>query len=682
MNEIPQAAIVRATALLETSLKSMTRKESSRIRRVARLIQDPAAKTLSMVLTDRLFRSRNAARASAGFRHSLQDFGATHGFSWIDRMALKLASAASHLVPSIVLKAMRQRLREESAEVILPAEEEGLSSYLWQRRQSAFRVNLNQLGEAILGEEEAKRRLEAILALLARGDVSYISVKISAIFSQINLLAWDNTMDQLCERLRRLYRAALPKGKMVNLDMEEYRDLALTLAAMRHVLDEPEFHGLRTGVVLQAYLPDSWSAQQELTTWAKARVAAGGAPIKLRLVKGANHAMESVEAELHGWNVAPYTSKADTDANFKRMLEFACQAENAQAVHLGVGSHNLLDIALALVLRERNGVADRVEIEMLEGMANHQARAVADDAGQLLFYAPIVKKDDFGSALAYLIRRLDENTSPQNFLHDLFDLTPDSRSWRKQTQLFLDAWSRRHSLEARSHRASLPQPRPEGFHNEPDSDWTQAKRRDALASTLQTWRSSPPPAAADLDAVLQSAAKAQPAWEALGDGARAAVLQRCAEVIATQRDAAIACLRLHGKKAIPEADAEISEAIDFARYYALQTTPQGMCSSALGIVAITPPWNFPYAIPCGGVLAALMAGNAVILKPAPEVVEIAWLLAQQLWQAGVPREVLHFFPCPDGETGKALICDPRVKAVVLTGAYETARLFQSWRPSL
>ncbi len=682
MTDIAEEAVARAAALLEASLKTLTRPEAKRFSRIARLIQDPSAKTLSMVLTDRLFRSKRPVRAAGGLRNTLSDFSVSTGFSEIDRLALYVGGMASAIMPATVLCAMRHRLRSESEGVILPAEDRELSRYLNDRRKSGARVNLNQLGEAILGEEEAARRLDSILALLARPDVDYISVKISAIFSQINLLAWDETLRLICERLRRLYRAAMPGHKLVNLDMEEYRDLELTLAALRTVLDEPEFRSVHAGVVLQAYLPDSWGAQQRLTEWARARVAAGGAPIKLRLVKGANHAMETVEAELHDWNVAPYTSKADTDANFKRMLEFACQPENARVVRVGVGSHNLFDIALALELRDRNGVAACVEIEMLEGMANHQARAVEQAAGGVLLYAPIVKRDDFASALAYLIRRLDENTSPQNFLHDLFGLTPGGETWEKQRKLFLAAWANRNDVGAQSHRASLPAALGVVFHNEPDSDWTQATRRGAVAKAIENWQPSPPPAVGDLNEVLERARTAQGAWETLGDETRAEILRRCAEVMAARRDESIACLRVHAKKAVWESDAEISEAIDFAHYYALQTAPQGTKAKALGIVAVTPPWNFPFAIPCGGVLAALMAGNAVIFKPAPEVVEVAWWLVQQLWEAGVPRDVLQFFPCDDGEVGRALICDPQVNAVVLTGGYETARMFQSWRPSL
>ncbi|MEO6740933.1 MAG: aldehyde dehydrogenase family protein, partial [Chthoniobacteraceae bacterium] len=130
------------------------------------------------------------------------------------------------------------------------------------------------------------------------------------------------------------------------------------------------------------------------------------------------------------------------------------------------------------------------------------------------------------------------------------------------------------------------------------------------------------------------------------------------------------------------ADGEVSEAIDFARYYARTAdVPPGVNADALGVVAVVSPWNFPYAIPAGGVIAALMAGNTVVFKPARATAQTAWLLARQLWAAGVPRDVLHFFPC-DSTTGRSLITDPRVACVVLTGSYETARKFQGWRPAL
>ncbi len=637
-------------------------------------------------MTDRLMRTEDPVRAAHAWRAMLKGTGLPSGFSWFDRAMLAVGAATSLIFPSVVMEAVKQRLRRDSRGVILPAQPRSLSGYLAERYECGMRVNVNSLGEAILGEEEASRRIDGVVALLERPGIDCVSVKTSAIFSQINVVAWDATLTAIKDRLRRIYRVAVKAGKFVNLDMEEYRDLALTASAFRDVLDEPEFRFLGAGLALQAYLPDSNAAQRELTDWARRRVAGGGAPIKIRLVKGANLAMEQVEAEWHGWNPAPYATKAETDANFRRMLEFACQPENAAAVRVGVGSHNLFDVALALVLREENGVRDAVEIEMLEGMANHQARAVSAAADGLLVYAPLVEEKDFGSALAYLIRRLDENTAPENFLHDLFALTPASPAWERQKERFLRGWKDRHEVATDSRRAALPTRHGEGFANAPDTDWTQPRHRDALWQAVKTFQLCEVPAPCGgegITAVLETAKRAQPAWEARGDDERAAILRRCGAVLEALRMETIALMRDDGKKAVSEADVEVSEAIDFARYYAgTGAVPAGVVARALGVVVIAPPWNFPLAIPAGGVLAALIAGNSVVLKPARETARTAWWLARQLWEAGVPREVLQFVVCADGETGRALIADPCTDAVVLTGAYETARMFQDWRPSL
>lgn len=643
-------------------------------------MDDAPGKAFTFAMVDEVFRSHEPRLAAQRWRGLLAKFGVPSYLPFLDRALLCLGAAASYFVPGLVMKAVAARLRSDSARVILPGEQAPLHKYIANRTGEGFRINLNHLGEAVLGEEEAAHRMQAVLGHLADPAVKYISIKISAIYSQINLIAWDDTLAQIKTRLRELYRAAAVGKKFVNLDMEEYRDLALTIAAFREVLDEPEFHQFTAGIVLQAYLPDSWTAQRELTEWAKARVAAKRAPIKIRLVKGANLAMEKVEAEMHGWHPAAYGSKAETDANFRRMMDYGCQPENAAAARLGVASHNLFDVALAITLREENGVRPWVEIEMLEGMANHQSRAVRDAVGGLLLYAPAVQQADFLSAMAYLVRRLDENTAPENFLRDMFAMQPGSPEWAHQCARFENGWRNRLSVSANSRRTTpAVQPTSFGeFYNEPDSDWTQIE----LPSTVHSWKPATLPEFPSVDVLLNNAKVAQPAWEALGAEARATILNRVAEVMSAQRFETIGCMRAESSKAIIEADVEISEAIDFARYYArTYHAPEGTTAKAVGVVAVVAPWNFPYAIPAGGVLAALMAGNSVVLKPARATTQVAYLLAKQLWEAGVPRNVLQFFPCDD-VTGREFISDPRVDSVVLTGSYETARKFQSWRPSL
>jgi len=743
--ELAHRAVELAEALLREARAQQTPDEHAQARKLARMMADPHGKELTIALADQAFRSHRPERIADQLAHLLERYGVPQYMDWWERVALLLGGAMAHYLPSLVVPPIVNRLRQETQNVILPGEEEDLRRYLEARRNAGLRLNLNQLGEAILGEAEAARRLDAYLALLARDDVEYISVKVSSVFSQIDLVAFRATVARVAERLRTLYRAAArhhyrhPDGrvtpKFINLDMEEYRDLELTTTAFCEVLDEPEFRPLSAGIVLQAYLPDSHRAQRALTEWARARRARGGAPIKLRIVKGANLAMERIEAAVHGWRQAPYETKPEVDANYKRMLEYGCRPEHAEAVHLGIASHNLFDIAYGLALREARRVEPWVEFEMLEGMANHQARAVQARAGGLLLYAPVVRAEDFHSAIAYLVRRLDENTAPENFLRHVFDLEPGSPEWTAERDRFLAAFSRIEGLSDAPQRTqdrnveadgarspSLVRAADAPFINEPDTDWTSAANRAWIEGIALDWQTraledvplqidghvtpgarqaeridpSRPGKTAyrhalgdrgDVDRALAAALRAQPAWAALDADKRGARLEACAVELGRRRGELIGAMMIDGAKTVTEADAEVSEAIDFARYYGralrdIADETRDCDIDPLGVVVVTPPWNFPLSIPAGGVLAALAAGNAVVLKPAPEAVLVGWRLASCLWDGGIPREALQFLPCPDDEIGRGLVTDPRVGAVVLTGSVETARLFLSWRPDL
>jgi RHH-type proline utilization regulon transcriptional repressor/proline dehydrogenase/delta 1-pyrroline-5-carboxylate dehydrogenase len=316
------------------------------------LVADPAAKEFTLALTDEVLRIPDAARAAARFARLVAERPLPH-FGLADRLLLRAGALVAPRLPAIVMPLVERRVRAETAGVILPAEDPTLARHLARRRAQGFRSNVNVLGEAILGEREADLRLGLVLGRLARPDVDYVSVKISAISSQVSALAFDATVAAVSDRLRPLLRAAAvtTPAKFVNLDMEEYRDLDLTIAVFRRVLGEPEFSGLDAGIVVQAYLPDAHAALHDLCEWATARHQDGGGRIKVRIVKGANLAMELVEAELRGWTPAPYATKAEVDASYKALLDAALAPRYDDAVRVGVASHNLFDVAWALELR-------------------------------------------------------------------------------------------------------------------------------------------------------------------------------------------------------------------------------------------------------------------------------------------------------------------------------------------
>lgn len=705
---------------------------------VARVVATEGGRDFLMDLTDQVLRAPSPAKAALLLRRLVHSYPVARALGLANAAAFQLAALAAPVQPGLVVPAVRGRLRQELAALVVPAEPRRLSRHIARRRAQGVDLNINLLGEAVLGDDEAFSRTMQVCALLSRPDVNYVSVKISSICAQLDVLSYEESLRRIRERLRTVLREAgrHQPAKFVNLDMEEYRDLWLTLDAFTSVLDETEFARLDAGIVLQAYLPDSHEALRRLTEWARRRHREYGSGIKVRLVKGANLAMERVEAELRGWPQAPYPAKDLVDASYKRLLLAAIAPENAGAVRVGVASHNLFDIGWAMALKEAHPDGVELGIEMLEGMANPQAMAVRELSGALLLYTPVVRRRDFSSAVAYLVRRFDENTSPENFLAQLFDLAPGSRRWDEQRDRFRRALSgatilnetvrraqdrrgqeKRHVSPA-SVAAELAQ---DGFHNAADTDFTRAANRLWASDHLERWRSSAPklvpaivagevveeplsgvgrdPSRPDeesyryveadralLGRALAVARAAADGWAARPAAERRALLWAAAEVMEAQRGQTVAAMAFDAGKVVHESDPEVSEAVDFARYYGDRAldldAAEGGRFYPYRTVVVAPPWNFPYAIPAGGLFAALAAGSAVILKPAPESVLTAWVLVRQCHEAGIPSEVLQFLPCADGDVGQALVTHPDVDAVVLTGSFETGRRFIGWRPDL
>jgi RHH-type proline utilization regulon transcriptional repressor/proline dehydrogenase/delta 1-pyrroline-5-carboxylate dehydrogenase len=445
-----QKAVYLARLLQDRAALLQTPQERKQQAELERMIRSPHEKATLTQLTDQAFRSRSAVRAADQLTHILDVQGVPRFFSAVDRTLLKGFQSFGSYLPGVAVPLVKDKMREETANVILPAERELLSRHLNARRESGMRMNVNFLGEALLGEEEAEARLESYLEALQFPEIEVLSVKISTIFSQVSSLAFEDTVAVLCDRLELLYRAAAkmrfarPDGtvvpKFVYLDMEEYRDLHVTAEAFMRTLDREGLDQVGAGIALQAYLPDSFAVQKRINAWARGRVGSGGVPITVRIVKGANMEMERVEASLRGWSQAPFKTKREVDANYKRMLHQAMQPENIGAVRLGVASHNLFDLAYGLVLAVERRALDEVQFEMLEGMANHQRRALFELTERVLLYAPATRKEDFVYAIGYLLRRLDENSGPDNFLHHAFRLELDGDEWRRLEEQFLDCF--------------------------------------------------------------------------------------------------------------------------------------------------------------------------------------------------------------------------------------------------
>ncbi|PZQ89944.1 MAG: 1-pyrroline-5-carboxylate dehydrogenase [Leifsonia xyli] len=672
----------------------------SSAKNLAGLLQDPDGLDFAVGFVDGVIRpedTRVAARTFARLAKRPPRF-----LAWPLRAALRLGGLVAPILPGVVVPIARKVLRGMVAHLVIDANDPGLGRALRGIRERGARPNVNLLGEAVLGAHEANRRLDGTRRLLARDDVDYVSIKVSATVAPHSPWAFDEAVDDIVEALTPLFTQAAEAtpAKFVNLDMEEYKDLDLTIAVFQRLLDQPALRDLEAGIVLQAYLPDALGAYLRLRDWARERRAAGGAGIKVRLVKGANLPMERVDASLHDWPLATWHSKQASDTNYKRVLEVALRPENVADVRLGVAGHNLFDLAYARLLAASRGVESAMEIEMLLGMAPAQAEAVRREVGALLLYTPVVAASDFDSAIAYLIRRLEEGASQDNFMSAVFELASSEQLFARERDRFLasladvdDAVPPPHRVQDRT---AAPAPREPTFHNAPDTDPAVAANRGWARAALERSRetqlgaatvaASTIPDAAGVDRVLGTALAASAPWAARGAAERAAILHRAGELLEERRGSFVEIMAAEGGKTVDQSDPEVSEAIDFAHYYAERSLELEQLDGAEFVPAkvtlVVPPWNFPLAIPGGSTLSALASGSAVVFKPARRTARTAAVLAEALWDAGVPREVLQFVVLGESWLGETLIGDERVDQVILTGGYETAELFRTFRPGV
>ncbi|MDR3061805.1 MAG: bifunctional proline dehydrogenase/L-glutamate gamma-semialdehyde dehydrogenase, partial [Dysgonamonadaceae bacterium] len=651
-------------------------------------------------------------------------------FTPVDAFLLKMFASIGYRFPWIAMPIFKKRLREDTNKVIINEEQPVLKGHLESRKKEKIGQNVNLLGEVVLGDAEADKRYYHYLEALEDPNINYISIKVSGIYAQLYPLNYEQSKIELSKRLITIYRKAIDfpyidengvsHPKFVNLDMEEYKDTELTLELFIETLSLPQFKNYTAGIVIQAYLPDASNFQTKLLEFAHKRAEEGGAPIKMRLVKGANLQMETVVSSLRGWENPVLPTKVEVDANYLHILDRALLPENAKVIHVGVASHNFFSIAYAYLLSEANGVTGCVTFEMLEGMANHLPRVMRKLNKQIILYTPVVKNEHFLNAVSYLVRRLDENTGKDNFLSYSFNLKPDSEHWHFLYEQFKQAYELKDRVQTvpfrKQDRNILPEPEKNiaVFHNEPDTNFDLSPNREWAGKIRDKWmkKDSDTPyfiplqvgnetvvtekrkkyfdrsqgddiciceaGLAGIEEVKKMMQNAEEAteWRNKSMDERNQILHQVAHNLSTQRGELIGCMSAITGKTIMEGDVEVSEAIDFCRFYPISMKKflelDTVEISPKGIIMVIPPWNFPLAIPVGGVAAALAGGNSVILKPATSAYPVAWHFVQCFWDAGVPKDTLQIVCCDGREPLNYMTTHPLVKHVILTGGTDTA----------
>lgn len=723
--------INKAKEFLKLAQAEISQAEQREQNKFAVLVQNTNDKILMTKMLDETSQIRDNKKLAKRIKTLLRKYGVPRFFNTFEYGALMLFNTVGYHFPVISVPLFKKYLRDDTRNIIIDEERANLYKHLQKRYSQQIGQNVNLLGEVVLGDCEARKRYEHYLEALKDPKINYISVKLSGIYAQINPLNYENCKKELCKLMGNIYQQAKDypfideKGnktyKFVNLDMEEYKDVELTIDVFLAVMAEERFKDLKAGIVIQAYLPDALALYGRLVAFARKRFSDGGATLKMRLVKGANLQMETINSSIHGWESPIYDSKIKVDANYLRILDEALKLENAEALNIGVASHNFFTINYAYLLSDRNGVDDFVTFEMLEGMANHLPRVMRKLGKRIILYTPVVKDEHFLNAVSYLVRRMDENTSKDNFLTYSFDLKEGSKEWNFLQKQFEEAFILKEILEKGAKRTqdrTKPQNSVtdfEHFKNEPDTDFDLAQNRKWANDIRQKWMKSESDEPYEIPAqignrvettevkqkyfdrsqngrvcvcevnklsldgvkeVIEIAQKDKSSWRKTTLAERNKLLHKVAENLASKRGDLIGVMAAITGKTFNEGDVEVSEAIDFCRFYPISMKKfdemKTVTYTPKGIILVIPPWNFPTAIPVGGVVAGLATGNTVILKPATVAYPIAWEFVQCFWDAGIPKDALQVV-CPDGrEALNYLSGNSAIKHIIMTGGTDTA----------
>ena len=640
---------------------------------------------------------------------------------------IKFVSPTS-IAARVVAKGFTDNITSMATQFILGSNPDEALPALERLRSLGIAFTADLLGEAVVSEKEAEEYFERYIELFdvlheaqdswpALGESPSeldwghspkvnISIKVSTMYSQMNNAAFDYSVGMAKERMRPILRKAMATGAFMNLDMEHHGLKNLTLALYRSLMEEPEFrHYPYTGIAIQCYRRDSEADLHDLIEWGRKRRTL----FTVRLVKGAYWDLEVIWAREKNWPIPVFANKHETDANFEKLARIILQ--NHERTRLACASHNLRSIAYVVEAAEDLIIpAEHVEYQVIYGMGEPIRNALGKAGLPVRVYAPI---GEMLHGMAYLVRRLLENTANESFLRQSF-------AQGVEVKRLL-----RNPLEVLEENTPLPEPQGAAsedsdkgtFHNEPLRDWSLAEHRECFGETLKSTRRTFPrkvllaiggkavetgkeirsinPNApdevvgivaaagkAEAEQAIQAAKAAFPAWRDTDYRTRSEFLFQSAARTRKLRYELAALQVFEVGKAWSEADADVCEAIDFLEYYGREMLRLGsprrmghapgeqshLVYEPRGVCMVIAPWNFPLAISMGMTSAAIVAGNTVIYKPASQSPVIGAMIHEVFKEAKLPPGVLNFLPASGSEIGDYLVTHPDVALIAFTGS--------------
>ncbi len=673
------------------------------------VMKDPSFKIDMFRFVDVLPQLETSSQIAAHVREYLLKEG--RQLPAVINVALK--AAASGLTAGIAAGSIRKNISDMAERFIVGRDAKSALSELQALHKQGIAFTVDLLGEYTLSDAEADEYKNRYLDLIVNiaGEAAKwkpdsvidavprvnVSVKVSALDPQVKAVDPKSSVERLKKRLRPMFEMAMQNGVFLNLDLEQWEVHGITYDLFEELLLEPDFSKYpHFGIVIQAYLKDSLRDAERLLALAKKR----GAPVGVRLVKGAYWDFEVVNAKQKGFECPVFTQKAESDVNYERISKFLL--DHIEHFRPAFGSHNLRSISHAIVYADSKKIpATAYEIQMLYGMAEPERKILRSRGNLVRVYAPI---GELLPGMAYLVRRLLENTSNSGFLKLSHQDDVDPKVLLAEPAPVPSVIPAKAGIQ---------------FANCPWLDFTREESRTAFAKAIDAWKPKFPVAVpvviqgekqagefiferttpndgqtvvakvelaskAQAEKAIQVAVRAYPAWRDSALTERAAFLEKLADILERDRFELAALMSHEVAKPWTEADADVGEAVDFCRYYAQQAletlSPKKQGSlwgednilsyEGRGPTLVIAPWNFPLAILCGMAAAALVAGNSVVLKPAETSSLTAKMLFDRMLEAGIPSDVVQFVPGRGSEVGAYLVEHPQIAQIAFTGSKE------------
>jgi RHH-type proline utilization regulon transcriptional repressor/proline dehydrogenase/delta 1-pyrroline-5-carboxylate dehydrogenase len=648
------------------------------------------------------------------------------GFAPVIHTGVRLA----RIIPWLSSMVLRRNVSGMARQFIAGKNPDDVMKTLRKRWQQNIGFTVDLLGEAVVSETEASAYAARCLELLehlareTRGwtdplgknselfPVVNLSVKISALYSQMNSADPADAIAHLAPRLRPILRRARELGAFINFDMESYVHKNITLDLFRTLFTEAEFNDWpHVGIVIQAYLRDAEKDLRDLIEWGRAR----GTRFTVRLVKGAYWDYEKIKSRQNGWDCPVYLQKPESDLNFEVLTRVLI--ENESIVTAAFGSHNVRSIAHAQALAEELGIdRSRFEFQFLYGMAGPIKRALVEMGYRVREYCPV---GELLPGMSYLVRRLLENTSNEGFLRAKFSEHVSAAQLLRDPSALVAVTSAEIKNRHQRNGASLAAPPGDIYENSPLVNFAYKESQEQMQAALRDVRNrfgrkfplvingekiwtdkltpSVNPSAPneivgyateagipEAERAVKAARTAFGKWSRSSFEERAQLLERAAGILDRRRYELSALEVFEVGKPWAEADGDIREAIDFCHFYAHQMRLMGRPRLTQqvpgeesyqhywprGVALVIAPWNFPMAILCGMVSAALVTGNTVIMKPSEQSLNIGAMLMEIFEEAGVPPGVLNFLNGRGSVIGAHLVDHKDVDLIAFTGSRE------------